>query len=206
MTAFKVAIDITKVKGLSDRLSELDAQAFRQAATLAVNQSADDVYQLVRPRMAAAVNLSEQYIGERIEVKHSSGSSRIEASIVAKGSKPTMTQLARYNPKQITTPAKRAKGDARRGILPGTKQAGVSVEVIRGQPKIMPGAFLIPLNNSNGWGVATRIKGRTDRKGYKVRYGPSVYQLFRVAADNVLNEAGVMLEEKLIEEVMKVMP
>ena len=73
-----------------------------------------------------------------------------------------------------------------RNIRPNFKADGVLVQVMRGRSSNIERGVIMPLNRGteaggNGFGVFTRIKGRTrkDKKQFKHRYGPSVYQTFR---------------------------
>jgi len=198
-TAFNVTLDVSKIDTLVEKLGGLDAQAFNQATVRAVNETVDKVYDLVVPRMSAAVNLSPEYIGSHMVVEHAT--TKAQARVVAQGSKPNLTLLSRYDARQLVRAAKpssNAKGDRSRGIAPGMRAAGVSVEVVRGRVKTMQHSFLVQLRSGNGWGVAYRTG--PNRKDYKVLYGPSVYQMFKYAAENVLAEATDMLEMNLITE------
>lgn len=205
-SAFSVSFDVTKVDGLADKLSELGADAFADAALVAVNSAAQDVYDLVRPRMVKTLNLTQEYVAQRMQLKFGTDPGNIKAQIIAVGSKPAMTQLARYDARQLVKTAlvpKRAKGNPKLGIPKGMKQAGVSVEVLRGSVKPIPNAFLVELRNGNGLGVATRTgKGRKD---YRIRYGPSVYQMFKYAAEQVTDEASDLIAERLATEAARVL-
>lgn len=200
--SLSVKIDLSSVAGLADKLASLDSKEFGRVALDAVNAAADEVYQLVVPRLNASINLPDNYVRDRMQIVHGTSTDRPASKIVATGSKPSMTQLARYSLKQEIQPNKwkrsGRKGDASRGIPLGSKQAGVSVEVTRGSRKLVERGFLIELNNGNGFGIATRTG--TGKKDYRIRYGPSVYQLFKVAAAGVLDEAADILEDRLVDE------
>jgi len=131
-------------------------------------------------KRAIASQLSQLSLTQReiAEVMSMSNAIRDNPTAVVKVRKSPM-RLARYGARQLTAKAKRAKGDALRGIAAGRKQAGVSVKVARGARKKMRGAFLVPLragNVSGGNGMGVFV-----RQGKEIihLYGPSQYQLFR---------------------------
>lgn len=220
-----IKIDITAVSGLAERLGLLDAQAFGDLAVRTVNVVADETYDLVRPRMVNTVNLTDSYVQSRMEVRHAKSANDATATIIARGSGADMTILARYGAKQLMQPVKYPNasfaagargrnpkkpgsalswkpriGDASRGIPVDMKGAGISVEVTRGSRKDIAGGFLMHLNNGNGVGLFTRSG---DKLTMKHRYGPSVYQLFSVAATKMLDDIGESLESQLVIEAEK---
>ncbi len=215
---FGILIDATAVQRLAARLGDINAEALGQVSRQAVNDTADAIYELARPRMIAGINLTDEYVKSKMEVRHASASGRAQAVILAKGSKPYQTQLRNYGALQKTQDVNwsneriaaaghpfgkwpgwtKRKGDKARGIPVDQKQAGISVEVTRGTRQMIEHGFLVQLNNGNGMGVATRSKGAKGEGAYKVRYGPSVYQLFRHTAAGLLDEAGDQLEDNLV--------
>lgn len=202
--SFNVTVDASAVVRLADALDVLSPENFNELAVKAVNVTADNVYDLAVPRMITFVNLSDSYVRDRMKVEHAV--TRAEAKIVAAKDSAHETLLSRYNAELLTTPTKvlkGRKGDKSRGIPPGMKSAGVSVEVLKGVTKVMPGAFLLKLKGGGDVGIATHPKGGGD--SYRVRYGPSVYQLFRNTAVNLVDEAGDMLEMTLVTTVNKFM-
>lgn len=207
-SAFNVKLDISSVERLASALGALDADSIGEATMRAVNTVADETYELARPRMLATINLTDSYVQSRMHVDHATSPNNVKASIVASGARSDMTILARYGARQLTQPVKhpaRSKGDQlySRNIAPGMKSAGISVEVTRGGRKPITNAFFMPLRGGNGVGLFTR-EGNGD-KNYKHRYGPSVYQLFRTTANNILGEVADNLESTLVEEVNKQM-
>lgn len=203
-SAFNVDIDVASVSALADRLSTLDADSLGGAALRAVNAIADETYDLARPRMIDKINLSDAYVQKRMRVEHATDPNKASATIIASGSRPDMTILARYGARQLTQPVKhpsRSRGDQlySRNMAPGQKSGGISVEVTRSSRKTIANGFFMPLKNGNGVGLFTR-EG-PGKKNYKHRYGPSVYQLFRVTADSMLGEVGDNLQTRLLSEV-----
>lgn len=149
--------------------------ASRVAGYRAANVTGRKVITDTKRDIASQLSLTQREIAE---VMSMSNAIRDNPTAVVKVRKSPM-RLARYGARQLTAKAKRAKGDALRGIAAGRKQAGVSVKVARGARKKMRGAFLVPLragNVSGGNGMGVFV-----RKGKEIihLYGPSQYQLFR---------------------------
>jgi hypothetical protein len=198
---FHVGIDVREIEALASRIGEIDPEALGQAGLRAVNQVTDRVYALSRQRMNAGINLSDAYLDEAMEVRHATDPLRPRATIAARF---RATTLARYDARQLVQPNKKpqsGKGDSLRGIPKGLKQAGVSVEVTRGQRKPVLGtkAFLMPLKNGNGMGVF--VREGAGKKNYRHLYAPSVYQLFRTQVDALFDDIGEDLTATVRSEV-----
>ena len=201
-TARLLTVDIRQVAGLADSLTKLDGPKLGSIGLAAVNEVAVRTEIAARRGIAQTINLSESYLIARLGVRRATDASRPEAVIF---SPYTQTPLGRYDPKQLTKAVKnpaRSKGDRSRGIAPGQKGAGISVEVTRGSRKPITNAFTMPLNNNNGTGVFTRVNGELK---YQHRYGPSVYQLFRVQAVRLRDEITTDLQQSLISEAERVL-
>lgn len=219
--AFKVTIDASAVVRLAGKLDALSPENINEAAVEAVNRTADNVYDLAVPRMVAVVNLTDNYVRNRMEVKHAV--TRAQAQIVAAKDSAHETMLSRYGADQKVRRVNWTNdmiesmghkfgkwpgwtqriGDRSREIDEDEKAAGVSVEVLRGVAKTMPGAFLLSLRGGSDVAVATHPKG--GGKQYRVRYGPAVYQLFRNTAVKMVDESTDMLEMTLVSTVNKFM-
>lgn len=222
---FSVNIDVQKVDRLAVLLDQITPENLAVATRRAVNVTADAIYELSRPRISAGINLTDEYIKGRMEVRHATANGKAEAVIVAKGSKPYLTQLRNYGAAQqiqrvnhtnasILASGKRfgkwpgwtkRTGDPLRGIPADEKQSGVAVSVTRGSSKLIEHGFLVTLKNGNGLGIATRSAGAKGRDNYKVRYGPSVYQLFRHVATGLLDESHEKLEDNVITFVTELL-
>jgi len=197
---FDIKIDVASVQGLGDKLSRLTPEALGAATVQAINDTTDSVYQIARTRMTATLSLTDEYIRRKMEVTRATTQTP-EATISAVGRRSNMTSLSHYGAMQerkaVNNPA-RAKGDEKRGIARGQKAAGISVEVTRGSRKLLAHGFTMPnkRDNSNNLLVFTR-----DRAGkVRARTGPSVYQLFRSAAQAVAPDAENQLRASLIEQ------
>jgi len=218
-----VKIDVTALERFAGKLDGISGASMGEATRRAVNVTADTVYDLVRPRMIANINLTDEYIKSRMVVNHAKPGGKAEAVITGKGSKNNMTQLINYDAKQLTQQVNHTNasilaagrqfgkwpgwtkrtGDAMRGIPADKKRAGMSVAVKPGSVKRLEHGFLIQLDNGAGLGLATRSAGAKGKSNYKVRYGPSVYQLFRYQASQVLDEAREELETNTVAQVVE---
>lgn len=184
----KIEIDISAVEGLATKLADVNAGSIGAVTISAINHVIDQTYDLVRPRMIAQVNMRDDYVRQRMEVMHASDPNNAQATIVARGSGGDMTILGRYGAIQQMVPSKKG----------GTKRGGVSVEVLRGSVKTMPGAYLMALKGMKGeQGIFTRDAGGKS----KHRYGPSVYQLFNVFATQMVPEVTKNFEAELVSQV-----
>lgn len=154
-------------------------EAAQRAGYRSANAVAAKVGTQARRDIAAQVNLPQSYIRDQMTTSKASPANPVAVIRM----RMRAVRLARFAATQITKAAPRAKGDVRRAIPKGRKQAGVAVKVARqGGRKTMPGAFLIPLragktDGGNGMGVFIRT-GR-GRDGIEHKYGPSPDQLFR---------------------------
>lgn len=191
----KIKIDHDQVDRAADDL-RIHSRAVTRAAYRAINATAARVTTRVRRDIASQIVLPQKEIRDLMQVSKAS-SDRLE-SVIRMRVRPL--RLARFGARQITRTARSAKGDARRGIPAGRKQAGVSVKVARaGARKRMPGAFLLPLRagrqgGGNGWGIFVRngssgmkqavaagasVGKHAWRGGIRHLYGPSPDQLLR---------------------------
>lgn len=192
------SVNIADVEEQAARLAQIENLSKDVALVRTLNAVVDDVYETARGRMNAGINLTDAYLRSRMAVVHASPERGLRAEIIARGGRDDQTPLGRYFVGQATTSAPRAKGDAKRGISPGQKSAGVKVEVGRGQVKTLKNAFTQPLlagstAGGNGIGIFTRSRFGVVRH----RYGPAVYQLFRVAAGELEQSVGDILVDKL---------
>lgn len=206
MPNLEVKLDLSAIERLATSLESVDREAVGKTALSVVNRVVEDAYETVRPRMIRTINLTDSYVQSRMQVNYAKTANDVKASIVASGSKPDMTILARYGARMLTKPVKnpeRSKGDQlfARNIAPTFKAGGISVEVTRGSRAVISNGFFMPLRNTGKVGLFTR-EG-TGKKDYKHRYGPSVYQLFSHYSKDLSTEMTDELEQKLADEVIK---
>ena len=188
-------VDVTQLARAAEKLARVDDLTLDKSMVAELNEIVDEVYETARGRMNAGINLTDAYLQSRMTVIHATPERGLRAEIVARGGQAEQTPLGRYYVGPNTVAAPRAKGDPSRGIAPGQKRAGVKVEVSRGAPKTITNAFTMPLRvgdtaGGNGIGIFTRSKYGLVQH----RYGPAVYQLFRVAAGELEDSVGDKLE------------
>lgn len=171
-----------KITG-TDKLAKLSARvrdvpkAGERALFRAINTTAAKVQTMAVRSITSQLALQSSYVRGLFRIAKASPG-RLEA-IVAARRRPV--RLARFGARQLTRAAKRARGDASRGISPGRKASGVSVKVTKaGGTKRMPKAFLLPLRageqaGGNGDGIFVRLPSGE----LKHLYGPSPDQVFR---------------------------
>lgn len=172
-----VKVDTGGLHALAERLGNFS----KQIATIqarALNRAAERGRTAAKREIVAQVSLKASYVLDRLSIRKASAGDPVAViATTVRG-----ISLINYGARQLTRAAKRAKGDALRGISAGRKQAGVSVAVgSRGRRK-MPGAFMVPrlagkVSGGNDMGVFIRVG--SGRKDIKHLYGPSVDQVFR---------------------------
>lgn len=155
------------------RLRSIPA-AIARAKVRALNKVAATTRTEASKQIRQAVKLPASYVNKPGVLEVIKAQADGNEAIIRARKRPI--RLATYGAKQLTKAAPRAKGDALRGIAAGRKQAGVSVNVT-GSRKKMPGAFLIPLKNGNGFGLFTRTGPA--RNQVEHHYSLSVNQMFK---------------------------
>lgn len=221
--AFSVDIDVSRIKGLEGRLSGLSGEDFGRMAMQVVNRVADETYDLSVRRLLNGINLTEEYVQERIIVEKAKNPDNVKATITGLAHKKYMTMLARYDGRQqirdvnwkneqIQAMGKRfgrwpgwvqRKGDVKRNIPANYKSAGTTAEVRRGNVTPFKHTFFMPLRNGNGMGIFERTGD--GKKDYRHLYGPSVYQLFAFTASNIIDEVADNLETQLADEAERLL-
>lgn len=144
----KISLDIRGGTALRALRKQIEAypQAAAVAAKKTVNEAAAQAAQQAANDISQRYTLSAAYVREKLIVWPAE--TTLNAAVVAK--KDTFNK-ARYGATQITAPAPGAKGDPRRGIPAGRKQAGVSAKILRaGSRKVVRGEFFLP--RQRGWG------------------------------------------------------
>ena len=203
---YALKIDASQVVKLGERLAQASGEEIGRASVTALNEVVDRTYELARDKMIAGINLTDDYLRRRMTLQHATPGKPV-ASITASGARNATTVLGRYDAKPVivtNNKGRPGKGNKALGIPPGQKQAGVTVEVTRGQTSdgFVPRGFLLPLNRGteaggNGMGVFARSRDGKLRH----RYGPSVYQLFAYQVERIVNDVTDDLEDTLAEQV-----
>lgn len=204
---FSINIDAVAIDGVANTLADYGNQVLGRSSLQAVNEVTQRAYIEARAKMNRGINLTDAYLQSKMEFRAASNAVRPIASIIANGD---LTNLISYRPKQLSTvvrftnatirpfvgkfgenprkpgtklPWKLRTGAPALGIPVDRKQAGQTVEVTTGAPKVISYAFVIRAHGQAF--VATRRKDDHHGKGKVVaRTGPSVYQLFRYALDD----------------------
>lgn len=210
---FEIKLDPTEVEALAERLGQADPVQLGRAIVETLNRVANETYDLSRKNITSGVNLEDSYVRRRMEVREASPQ-RPEASIIGLGQ--FETNISHYGAMTLDTDvnwsndwilANKGKfskwpgwtqrtGDRARGIEPDRKAYKVNAEVARGSRKSVGKKFTLP--------------GRVDTDGNPLIFkregdqvegvlGPSVYQLFRVAADRLYDQIGDNLEQAIVE-------
>lgn len=167
-----------KLKKLAARVRDVP-KAGERAMHRAINTTAVKVQTMAVKDITSQLSLKSSYVRGLFSIRKANASS-MEAFVLARV---RPVRLFRFNPRQLTAFASRARGDTRRGIPAEFKHAGMSVQVSpENGRKTMKRAFILPLRAGteaagNGWGIFVRTgKGAADVKHL---YGPSPDQLFR---------------------------
>lgn len=172
-------IDGLKMLGALSKDIRAIPEASARAAYRAVNTVTRKVVTQSRREIAAQINLPQSYIRDQTRVSMASA----KQPVAYVRMRMRAVRMARFDARQLTAAAAGAKGDTRRGIAPGRKQAGVSVKIGRkGARTSSPKGFLLPLRagkvaGGNGYGLFVRTGAGKD--DIKHKYGPSPDQLFR---------------------------
>lgn len=214
---FSITIDIDPLTALADRLAGLSAEQVGKIVVGAINQTADSAYELGRKTILQGINLTDSYVQRRMQVEHAT-EQKPTAAIVAFGGRGNLTSLSHYGAMQLTESVNwsneriqaaghkfgpwpgwtRRTGNSAIGIAEGSKAAGRSVEVVTGRRKKMGPAFAIPGKTDNdGNLIVFRRKKGSDT--IEALTGPSVYQLFRVAAGQIEDRVSDDLAQSVID-------
>lgn len=174
-------ITIRGLEQLKAAARELRAtpEAMDRAAYRTINAVVAKVMTRARRDIGAEINLPQSYIADQMSATKA-GPGKLYATV---RTRVRPIRMARFDARQLTVAAKRAKGDARRGIPAGRKQAGVSVKINRhGGRTSRKAGFLIPLRagkESGGNGMGLFVRVGPGEKDIKHKTGPSPDQLFR---------------------------
>lgn len=185
----KIKLDIKGMDGLKNLKAKIDRfpALTAEAAKEAMNDVADVVVTKASNDISSRYNLTAAYVREKFRIQRAKSA----ADLAVVGARKRGVRLARYDSQQLTKPAPAANGDPRRSIAAGNKQAGVSVQVLRGgSRKSMKRAFMIPLragNTDGGNGFGVFIRDEFDN--VKHLYGISPDQAYKAWLKD--NEAAI---------------
>lgn len=209
---FDIKIDVSKLDGLQSQFEQLSPAQLGAHLVDAINETADSAYVMARTRMLTSINLTDDYVQRKMRVEHATESAPV-ASIIASGAPGDMTSLSHYGAMQLTKADNwsnaritaaghkfapwrgwtRRTGNAALGIAVDTKAAGKTVEVTRGKRMKLGSQFSIPGKKDNDGDLI--IFRRLPSGKLQALNGPSVYQLFRVAAAVIEDDVYASLED-----------
>lgn len=234
MAADLVKLDGRAIGAAARRAVNTVAQASMRAVVSRITKGINLTPQYVQDRMYVEPARTDAAAVFRAEIiAPGPRSARAKGRVTAGGA---VTSLRNYAPVQLMQPVKYGNdriaskigkfgpnprkagaflpwklrtGDPMRGIPVGQKQAGVSVEVTRGQRKRigLRNVFLMPLRrgkalDTSRLGVFSRDPG-DPKKAVQLRLGPAVYQLLRSTAPGMVPEIQRALRTAAVDEVGK---
>lgn len=177
---FTAAIDFDPLVPLAGKLETLvDRTLLRISAADVVNEVAARFDAHARKGMNRALNLTDQYIAERMSITRAkfAGKAPPRAEIVARGD---LTIIGHYPHAQLQVAGTRTlKGPTR-----GRRYSGVAVEITKGQAIDEPQWFTMRLRRGTQSGDKIGLFVRTSAGTVKHLYGPSPYSLFRYQVEH----------------------
>lgn len=184
----EIKIDMAGVIDLSDSIGKLPAEMSSHVVT-AVNSIAQSAYETGKRMIVSQVNLSRDKVDSKMRIDLAS-ESYPTAIITANG---RGTLLSNFGAKQLTKPSARSKS--------GVKNAGVSVNIKpSGAPGVIERGFFMRLKTNGAIGVFAR-----DQAGrVRIRYGPSVDQVFQGVAKDISPQVEIDLQNELLSELDKI--
>lgn len=191
-----IKVDGGELQSLVDRTNALPTQ-IADALVASVNKVARATFDTSKRKIAEQVNLTSSYIDSKMRLDLATSAPTATITAAGRG-----VLLARFGATQVVKVNRtgRGKGNPSLGIAAGYRAAGVSVRVkVGGAGSIIEHGFFMRLNNGNGMGVFTR-----DRYGkVRVRYGPSVDQVFKGVSESMSDDVGRLLETEIMSELDK---
>lgn len=214
-SAFDIKITLDDLNAVTGKLAGISSERMGEVVVNTLNDAADSAYDLGRKRILRGINLTDDYVKRKMRVEHAT-SGKLEAAIVAPGSRGFLTGLSHYGSMQEVQPVTWSNariqamghafgqwpgwtqriGDQGRGIAPDSKAAGRSLEVVKGRRKNIKSAFTMNKRDSDGNQIVFR---RTAAGTVSALYGPSVYQLFRTAIPQIEDPVADDLQRKLYD-------
>jgi hypothetical protein len=191
-------------KALISAASELDgfAGSVSETALAVVNRETRRFEQVLQKGMGENIALDPGYIRSQMTFDPATSARSIRARITTRGS---LVVLGHYSPKTIYVPAtsrrKSFKGDAKRGIPAGQKNAGVQVTVKPSAPRAIPGAFTMTLRRGTQAGDSVGVFTRSPAGGLVHRYGIAPYSLFKYQVAKGQDAFADSLSLSIIDEI-----
>jgi histone H3/H4 len=216
-SSFSIKFDVAQVDRFADKLAGMTSEQIGTFVVDAINDTVDSAYALGRKTILSGINLTDDYVQRKMQVQHATPQ-KPKAEIVAFGGRGYLTSLSHYGAMQLTTDVNwsndriqaaghkfgpwpgwtKRTGSAALGIPVNSKAAGRSVEVVKGGRKKIGPAFAIPgKTDADGNLLVFRRKKGSDKM--ETLTGPSVYQLFKVAAVRIEDQVAEDLQQAVID-------
>lgn len=220
-----ITVNASKITGFAESLGKLTPEELGARMVDAINEVTTDTYELARKTMLSGINLTDDYVRRKMEVKLATGKLPVAViSAPVKDPRKAHTSLSEYGAMTNTAPVnwsneriaslghkfgkwpgwtKRTGAEAI-GVAVNRKATGVSVEVKRGARKNLKssaGFQLGKLKDSSGNPLVFERAG----KSIKAMYGPSVYQLFKVASGQIEEQVSDNLYQAVIDSADRAM-
>lgn len=208
-----IKIDASKLPEFEALFDKLTPDELGKRMVGAINAVTESTYDLARENITSMVGLTDGYIKRKMEVKLAT-EKLPQATIRADGTRrDAHTNLSEYgamthaadvnwsNERIAAMGVKfgekwpawiRRKGHESIGIAVGQKAIGTSVEVKRGSRKRItskPGFQVGKFLDGDGNPMVFERVGSGKNSKVKAMQGPSVYQLFRTASENIHDKA-----------------
>lgn len=180
-----VKVDVSQLVNLSETVEKTPNEIGKRIVT-SINVVANKMLVNSKKMIVAQVNLTGDKVDSKMTIEPAT-ESNLTSIITARG---RGTLLVNFGAKQIIkTASSRSKS--------GSKNAGVSVNIKpSGVAGVIEHGFFMRLKNSGAIGVFTR-----DQSGkLRIRYGPSVDQVFKGVSTELAPQVEIDLQKELLAE------
>ena len=183
-----IKIDLSTITSLAERVGKLPHEVSTHVVS-AINIVANNAYRTSKRMIVAQVNLNQDKVDQKMTIELAT-ENLPTATITAAG---RGTLLTNFGAKQLVRPT----GNSRTK----SKKAGISVNIKpTGAAGVIERGFFMRLKNSGAIGVFARdISGKA-----KVRYGPSVDQVFKGVSKDISPDVEIDLQKEIISELTKI--
>lgn len=216
-----IKVDVGNIPGMAEAIGRLSPEELGRRMVQTINTVTTESYELARKTMLSGIGLTDAYVQRKMEVKLAS-EQLPQAVIRADGNKKDAhTNLSEYGAMTASKAVNwsneriaamghkfsnwpgwtRRTGHASIGIGANQKAAGTSVEVRRGARKQLTGkvGFQVgKLKDGSGNPLVFERASIGSHNKIKAMYGPSVYQLFRVASGQIQDQVSDHLYDAVL--------
>lgn len=219
-----IKVDASKLLNLNDAFARITPEELGARMVDTINQVTTETYELARSTMLSGINLTDDYVKRKMQVKLATGKLPV-AEIAARVTQKTAhTNLSEYgamtNTKAVNWSNERIAGMGHEfgkwpgwtrrtgaeaiGVAVNRKAAGVSVEVRRGARKNLKSSAGFQLGKIKDGSGNPLVFERVGKK-IKAMYGPSVYQLFKVASGKIEDQVSDNLYQAVSDSADRAM-